>query len=596
MTAEATEPTTSGAVGPAAATAELLPTATGRRAARVVGRYAADRPLLVVAAVVLAVLAAASGLVAPAVLGRLVDAVAEGGSIGGYLLALGGAAVLSAVLVGASAVAISRLGESLLARLREAVVARVLHLHTAVLDRMRPGDLVSRVGDDVARVSESVSTGLPQVIGAGLAVLLTLVGLGALDWRLAVAGLLALPGYGLALRWYLPRSAPVYARERVVVAERADGLLGAVHGADTVRAYARSRQHAAEVARRSAVARDVGVGVFRLYTDFGWRMNRSEYVGLAAVLGIGFLLVRWDVATVGEVTTAALLFHRLFAPLGILLFTFDEVQAAGAALVRLVGVVDLPDAGVVARRPSGPQRPAVELRGIGHRYGDGPAVLADVDLSIAPGERVALVGASGAGKTTLAAVLAGALEPTAGEVLLDGVPARELPGRGLRDSVALVSQEVHVFAGTLADDVRLARPDASDAEVEAALELVGARWVAALPQGTATRVGEGGTALTPAQAQQLALARLALADPPVAVLDEATAEAGSAGARDLEEAAFAATAGRTTLVVAHRLTQAVRADRVVVLDAGRVAEAGSHADLVAAGGRYAALWAAWQGR
>ncbi|MGY1770592.1 ABC transporter ATP-binding protein [Blastococcus sp. SYSU D00813] len=595
MTAGALEPAAVG-TAPGATAAELLPTATGRRAARVVGRYAADRPLHVVAAVVLAVASAASGLVAPAVLGRLVDAVAEGGSIGGYLLALAVAAVLSAVLVGASAVATSRLGESLLARLREAVVARVLHLHTAVLDRVRPGDLVSRVGDDVARVSESVSTGLPEVVGAGLAVLLTLLGLGALDWRLAVAGVLALPGYGLALRWYLPRSAPVYARERVVVAERADGLLGAVHGADTIRAYARSRQHAAEVARRSAAARDVGIGVFRLYTDFGWRMNRSEYLGLAAVLGVGFLLVRWDVGTVGEVTTAALLFHRLFAPLGVLLFTFDEVQAAGAALVRLVGVVDLPDPGVVPQRPAGPDRPAVELRGIGHRYGDGPAVLADVDLRIAPGERVALVGASGAGKTTLAAVLAGALEPTAGEVLVDGVPAGELPGRGLRDRVALVSQEVHVFAGTLADDVRLARPDATDADVEAALALVGARWVAALPQGTATRVGEGGTALTPAQAQQLALARLVLADPPVAVLDEATAEAGSAGARDLEEAAFAATAGRTTLVVAHRLTQALRADRVVVLDAGRVAEEGTHADLVAAGGRYAALWAAWQGR
>ncbi|WP_409328693.1 ABC transporter ATP-binding protein [Trujillonella humicola] len=574
----------------------LLPTATGRRAARVVGRYAADRPLHVVAAVVLALAAAASGLAAPVVLGRLVDAVSEGGSIGGYLIALAAAAVLGAVLVGASAVAISRLGESLLARLREAVVARVLHLHTAVLDRVRPGDLLARVGDDVARVSQSVTTGLPEVIGAGLAVVLTVLGLGVLDWRLAVAGLLALPSYALALRWYLPRSAPMYARERVAIGERADGLIGAVHGADTIRAYARSAPHAAEVARRSAAARDVAVGVFRLYTDFGWRTNRSEFFGLAAVLGVGFLMVRWDVGTVGEVTTAALLFHRLFAPLGILLFTFDEVQAAGAALVRLVGVVDLPDTVAAPRRPAGPVRPAVELRGIGHRYGDGPAVLTDVDLRIAPGERVALVGASGAGKTTLAAVLAGALEPTEGEVLLDGVPARGLPGRGLRDHVALVSQEVHVFAGPLADDVRLARPDASDAEVDAALALVGARWVAALPQGTATRVGEGGTALTPAQAQQLALARLALADPPVAVLDEATAEAGSAGARDLEEAAFAATAGRTTLVVAHRLTQAVRADRVVVLDGGRVVEEGGHADLVAAGGRYAALWAAWQGR
>lgn len=575
---------------------DLLPTATGRRAAAVVGRYARERPGTVGLAVLLSIAAAAAGLIAPAVLGRLVDAVAGQGSIGGYLAALAGAAVLHAVLVGLAAVAITRVGESLLAGLRESVVARVLHLPTAALDRVRAGDLLSRVGDDVARVSESVTSGLPAVIAAALTVALTVVGLGILDWRLALAGLLALPAYGLALRWYLPRSAPRYAEERRVVAERAGALLGAVQGLETVRAYARTDVHVAEVTRRSAAARDVGIGVFRLYTDFGWRMNRAEYLGLAAVLAVGFWLVRTGAGTVGGVTTAALLFHRLFAPLGTLLLSFDDVQAAGAGLVRLVGVIDLPDTAVPPHRPAPGPRPAVELRGIGHRYGDGPAVLAGVDLRIAPGERVALVGASGAGKTTLAAVLAGALEPTAGEVLLDGVPAARLPGRRLRDQVALISQEVHVFAGPLADDVRLARPGASDEEVRAALELVGARWVAALPDGPATRVGEGGTALTPPQAQQLALARLVLADLPVAVLDEATAEAGSAGARDLEEAALAATAGRTTLVVAHRLTQAARADRVVVLHDGRVVEEGTHADLLAADGRYAALWAAWQGR
>ncbi len=224
---------------------------------------------------------------------------------------------------------------------------------------------------------------------------------------------------------------------------------------------------------------------------------------------------------------------------------------------------------------------------MGHAY-DGPPVLADVDLVLAPGERVALVGASGAGKTTLAGVLAGALEPVAGEVLVDGAAV------DLRAHVGLVSQEVHVFAGTLADDVRLARPSATDAEVVAALGTVGADWALAL--GPDALVGEGGQELTAPQAQQLALARLVLADPPVAVLDEATAEAGSAGARDLEEAALAATAGRTTLVVAHRLTQAARADRVVVLAAGRVVEQGTHAELVAAGGRYAQLWSAWTAR
>jgi len=207
---------------------------------------------------------------------------------------------------------------------------------------------------------------------------------------------------------------------------------------------------------------------------------------------------------------------------------------------------------------------------------------------------VALVGPSGAGKATLARLVAGVHEPEAGSVRIGGVPVAELGPDELARTVALVSQEVHVFAGTLADDLRLARPGATDAEVRAALDRVGAGpWVDALPEGVDTRVGEGGHPLGPTEAQQLALARLVLADPAVAVLDEATAEAGSAGARRLEAAAAAAVAGRTTLVVAHRLTQARAADRVVVLDGGRVVEQGTHDELVAAGGAYAALWAAW---
>jgi ATP-binding cassette subfamily C protein len=569
-------------------TDQLLPVATGRRAGRVVADELRARPLAASLTALTAVCAAAAGLVAPTVLGRLVDAVDRGeGTIWPFVWALLGAALLSAVLTGLSAVLIARLGETVLARLREKVVDRALHLPSATLDRVRGGDLLSRVGDDVAKVAEAVTSALPQVAGAGLTVLLTLVGLGALDWRLALAGMVALPLYVTALRWYLPRSAPRYAAERVAMGERSQALVSSVQGADTVHAYADEARHRAVVDDRSASALGITLGVFRLFTDFGWRMNRAEYLGLAAVLGVGFFLVRSGDVTVGAVTTAALLFHRLFGPLGLLLFTFDDVQSAGASLVRMVGVADLPDA-AAAPRVRTAARPAVELRGIGHSYG-GPPVLVDVDLALAPGERVALVGASGAGKTTLAGVLAGGLDPAAGQVLLDGEPVADL-----RAQVGLVSQEVHVFAGSLADDVRLARPDATDAEVVAALETVGAGWATAM--GLDTVVGDGGRELTAPQAQQLALARLVLADPPVAVLDEATAEAGSAGARDLEDAALAATAGRTTLVVAHRLTQAARADRVVVLAAGRVVEEGTHAELVEAGGRYARLWTAWSAR
>jgi ATP-binding cassette subfamily C protein len=210
---------------------------------------------------------------------------------------------------------------------------------------------------------------------------------------------------------------------------------------------------------------------------------------------------------------------------------------------------------------------------------------------VEPGERVALVGSTGAGKTTLASIVAGILRPDSGAALIGGVPAADLPAC----VVAIISQETHVFAGPLIEDLRLARRGATEADVRAALATVGALdWASDLLDGTP--VGDGGHALTAAQAQQLALARLVLLDPAVAVLDEATAEAGSAGARTLEESARAATAGRTVLIVAHRLTQAASADRIIVLEHGVIVEQGSHAGLVEAGGRYAQLWSAWESR
>ncbi len=224
----------------------------------------------------------------------------------------------------------------------------------------------------------------------------------------------------------------------------------------------------------------------------------------------------------------------------------------------------------------------------------GRSVVDDVDVRIAPGSSVALVGLTGAGKSTLAKLVAGIHDPVRGRVEIGGVGRGRIPTADAVRTCVLVSQETHVFSGTVADDLRLAAPDATDDELTAALAAVGADdWVRSLPDGLATVVGAGGTAVTATEAQQLALARVALLDPSVLILDEATAEAGSAGARRLDRAAAALGRGRTTVTVAHRLSQAALADRILVVEDGRIIEDGSHTDLVAAGETYARLWAAW---
>jgi ATP-binding cassette subfamily C protein len=575
-----------------------LPVATARATWAELGAEVRRMPGTTTTAALVAVAAAASGLAAPWVLGGMVDDIIAGAPIDRVWWAVGVVAVAALVggtLTAAGSMLVARLGETVLARIRERVLDRALHVPSSTVERAGTGDLLARVGSDVTVVTNAITTTGPDMIAAMLTVTLTTGGLFALDWRLGLAGLVAAPVYVYALRWYLPRSAPYYTRERAANAARTQAMVGPLRGLDTVHAYRWEKEHLDRITERSQHTVDLTLTVFRLFTRFASWINRAEFAGLSAVLVVGWFLVRADLATVGAVTAAALYFHRLFNPLGLIVLEFDMVQQAGASLARLVGVSSLPPPPAVSAPPK-PADTGIEIRDLRHRYDGGPPVLRGVSLRIAPGERVALVGASGAGKTTLAGLATGLLTPTSGSVLLGGVSLDSLGAAEVRRRIGLISQEVHVFAGTLLEDVTLARPSATEDEAVAALDLVGAlEWARALPDGLRTHVGEGAHQLTAAQAQQLALARLVLMDPDVAVLDEATAEAGSAGARDLDRAADAATAGRTTLVVAHRLSQAARADRVVVLDHGEVVEVGRHEELIGGGGRYAELWRSWSG-
>jgi ATP-binding cassette subfamily C protein len=575
---------------------ELLPTAEPREARRTVGRLVAERPRLALASLLVLVGGAAAGLAVPPLLGRLVDLVTDDRPASDLTLAavlLLVSAVVQALLTGVGGQLVVRLGESVLADLRERVVGRALRIPLARVERAGSGDLLSRIGGDVEIVSKAISTTVPTIAGAGLTVGLTVVGLVVLDPRLALAALVAVPIQVLALRTYQRDTVPVYRRQRVLEGERTQQLLDAFSGAGTARALRISGPRLAAVRESSGAARDTALVGFRLLARMFPKLNGAELVGLSAVVVVGFVLVDADSISVGTATAGALYFHRAFDPIGTLLMLVDDVQEATTALSRLVGVASVAPPPEPAA-PATPRDGEVVLTGIGHEHLPGHAVLHDVDLRIAPGERVALIGTTGAGKTTLARLVCGIDRPTHGTIRIGGATLDELGPAGTGDAVALVTQEVHVFAGPLADDLRLARPGASDDELLDALAAVGADgWVRALPDGLRTVVGEGGHEPTTTQAQQLALARLVLRDPLVAVLDEATAESGSAGARELERSADRALRGRTALVVAHRLTQARAADRVVVLDAGRVVEEGPHERLAAAGGPYARLWEAW---
>lgn len=575
---------------------DLLPIASRQETARLAWRLVASQRMPLVASVVSFVLAGLCALVAPWMLGRIVDLVIEGAP--GRDLTVAAAVIAVAATGGglftwASVSFLARAGEPALAELREDVLDKALALDSARVESAGTGDLLSRVGDDARTVANSLTEIVPTLVNSLVLVSFTAVGLFALDWRLGLAGLGAFPFYVIALRWYLPKSGPFYARERVAQGERAQAMVSGLQGAPTVRAFAMSPDQVATIAARSDEARTISVTVFKLLNRFGARSNRAELIGLLLVLTTGFLLVRADSATVGAVTAAALYFHRLFNPINALLYIFDSVQSTGASLSRLAGVSLLRPP--PARSGTLPAEPgALALAGIDHAYVEGRPVLSSVTVAIAPGERVALVGATGAGKTTLGAIAAGVLPPTSGAVTLAGTPLGELSSTLLRSRVALISQDFHVFAGTVRDAVTLVDADATDEAVRAALHTVSALgWVDALPHGLDTVIGGGAHPVTPAQAQQLALARIVLADPWFVVLDEATAEAGSAGARDLEQAALAVTKGRGALVVAHRLTQSETADRVLVMHEGRVVEEGTHEELLASGGRYADLWAAW---
>ncbi|MGJ0182924.1 ABC transporter ATP-binding protein [Corynebacterium glyciniphilum] len=569
---------------------ERLPVATGRRSTAAVWQALSGRRALLIFAAAISAGAAALELVTPALLGTIVDDISDGGENRPIWL-YGG--LIAAAVIAASALSVlgvllaSRVLERLLATLRERLVTTALRMPQERVERSGTGDLVSRASDDVAQVSEALSQVLPSLSRTVFTIILTLGGLFLLDWRFGLTFLAAVPLYWFALRWYVRLAPPLYAAERAAFGTRAHHLLSALKGLDTVLAYRLSGWHSVRIALSSWAVATWALRARTVQTMFAWRIDLAFVAVLSTVLFVGYGLVGADLVTVGAATTAVLYFLRLQGPLRGLMIEIDTLQAAAASLARIIGVTDLgstrdaAEATDAAESADGQPGGHVRVNSVRFAYQGGTDVLHDVSLNIPAGQRVAVVGTSGAGKTTLAALIAGIHRPSTGTV---DAPVDTM----------LVSQETHIFSGTLRDNLTLAAPDVDDKDLVTALTRVGAAdLLEELTLGLDSPIGVQGHPLTAAQEQHLALTRLLIADPDLAILDEATAEADSAHAAVLDRAAEVVLQGRTGVVIAHRLSQAAACDRIVLMEQGRVLEDGSHDELVAAGGPYSRLWAAW---
>ena len=491
---------------------------------------------------------------------------------------------------------VNRAGEGFLRLLRVRLFEHIQRQSLAFFDRIKAGVLVSRMTADIESMSELVQWGLLQFVAAGLLVTFALVVLLALSWQLTLIALLVLPVILLASIKFQRDSNAAYLDVRERVGQNLSALQEGISGVRVIQAYAREPEQRRRFRATNRALYASHLTSVRVST---WYFGVVEWCGiLATALTIaagGWLVQRGDVS-VGTVVAFVLLLASLFEPVQQLSQLYNTVQSAAASLHKLFEILDTEPE--VAERPGAVVLPAegeLIVDDVAFRYpGTERLVLEGISITVAPGERLALVGSTGAGKSTLAKLMARLYDPVRGTVRFGGVDLRDSTAASLRERIVVVPQEGFLFDGTVADNLRVARPGATDDELLAALDAIGVRArFEALPEGLGTEVRERGSRLSAGERQLVSLARAALVDPAVLVLDEATSNLDPGTEAEVEHALELLMQGRTVIVVAHRLSTVRRADRIAVTEHGHLVELGTHAELIELGGRYAALADAW---
>ena len=515
------------------------------------------------------------------------------GSIVAYVVVAAVAYVVARVQI----MAVGRIGEGFLRDLRTRVFDHMQSLSLGFFEREKAGVLVSRMTSDVDSMAELVQFGLLQFISNGLLLAISLALLVVMSWKLTLVCFISVPIVAIASVKFQRDSNKAYLTIRDRIGHNLSSLQEGITGVRVIQAFGREQAVGDRFAESNRSLYDAHMESVRISV---WYLPLVEFAGIAttaAVVGIGGWLVHQGEVSLGTVVAFVLLLTNLFEPVQQLSQLFNTVQAAAAGLNKLFGLLDtrsdLPEKrGAVDL----PDHGEVRVDNISFSYTRDPSpddtewVLRDVALTIAPGERLALVGPTGA------KLVARFYDPQRGSITFGGVDLRDATGRSLRERIVVVPQEGFLFNGTIRDNVRIARADATDAEVDAALAVVGAdERFGLLPEGFATEVRERGSRLSAGERQLVSLARAALADPAVLVLDEATSSLDPGTEAMVERAMDRLFAGRTVIVIAHRLSTAERADRVGVVDHHDLVELGSHDELIALGGRYAALYGSWAG-